>query len=158
MEAWQAAPPLEARAGDSVGLTLDDQLFVERGEVISHLDSPPVESDVVRARLFWLAATEMRADERFLIKLNTTEANVTVQSIETVIDAASLAESAGDAVRQNAVADVVLRGDRMLALDSYVDCRTTGRFVLVRDHRIVGGGTLNMEGYPNQRAQVSVWL
>jgi len=156
LETWQATPPLEARAGESVGLTLDDQLFVERGEVISHRDRPPVESDVVRARLFWLAATDLRTGDRLGLKLNTTEASVTVQSIETVIDATSLAESTGDAVGQNAVADVVLRADRLLALDSYGDNRTTGRFVLVRDYQIVGGGTLNMEGYPDQRAMVSV--
>ena len=156
LEAWHADPPLEASAGDSVGLTLDDQLFVERGEVISHIDKPPVESDVVRARLFWLAPNDVRAGDRFTLKLNTTEASVTVQSIETVIDATSLAESAGEVIRQNAVADVVLRADRMLALDSYGECRSTGRFVLVRDYQIVGGGTLSMEGYPDQRALVSV--
>jgi bifunctional enzyme CysN/CysC len=44
----------------------------------------------------------------------------------------------------------------MLALDSYVNNPRTGRFVLVEDYDIVGGGVINMEGYPDQREQITV--
>lgn len=53
IEAWgQDDDVLEASAGQSVGITLDDQIFVERGDVVSHEENPPAESDVFEARLF----------------------------------------------------------------------------------------------------------
>ncbi len=156
LEASRSDASLEAQAGDWVDLTLDVPLSVERGEIISRLDDPPIESDVVRAKVFWVAAADLRVGDRFGFALNTSEATVTVQSIESVIDPISLNTGAGERVSQNDVAEVVLRADRMLALDSYVDCRGTGRFALMRDDQIAGGGTLSMEGYPDQRALVSV--
>ena len=48
IESWHtAAAPTEAEAGQSVGITLDDQLFVERGELASHPDHAPLETDGV---------------------------------------------------------------------------------------------------------------
>ena len=46
--------PLEGQAGQSVGVTLDEQLFIERGELVSHEADAPIETNVFRARLFWL--------------------------------------------------------------------------------------------------------
>ena len=156
LEAWHAEPAMEARAGQSVGLTLDEPLFVERGEVISHTDSPPIESDVFRARLFWLGRTPLRAGASYKLKLATVEAGVTVQSIESVTEAATLSAASTDEVGQNAVAEAVLRADRMIALDEYATNPALGRCVLVEATQIVGGGTLNMAGYADQRALVSV--
>ena len=156
LEAWNGPSPIEATAGDAVGVTLDEQLFVERGDVISHIERAPIESDVFRARLFWLPRDPMEVGDRYTLKLHTAEVPVTVQSIEKVIDATSLDAGSGATVPQNGVAEVVLRIDRLLAFDSYITCPMTGRFVLVNDYRIVGGGNLSMEGYPDQRATVSV--
>ncbi|MDP6515388.1 MAG: GTP-binding protein, partial [Alphaproteobacteria bacterium] len=117
IESWNAESPLEAHAGESVGITLDDQLFVERGEMASHVDRPPIESNVFRARLFWLAREPMERLRPYKMKLNAAEAEVRLQSIERVIDASSLATTAGDRIEQNAVAEVVLRSPTMLGLD-----------------------------------------
>ncbi len=156
IEAWAAAAPLEVGAGDSIGITLDAPLFVERGEVVSHLDAPPLESDVFRGRIFWLDAKPLGVGARYTMKLNTAEVGVTVQSVERVIDASDLSTAASGSVPENAVAEVVLRADRLLALDSHSRSAATGRFVLVDDWRIAGGGIISMEGYPDQRALVSV--
>jgi bifunctional enzyme CysN/CysC len=156
LEAWHAESPIEVHAGDSVGLTLDEPLFVERGEVISHLDHPPLESDVFRARLFWLGVRPLAEGGRYRMKLNACEVGVTVQSIEKVIDATDFSAGLGERVGQNEAAEVVLRADRLIAFDAYAASPRTGRFVLVEDMRIVGGGGVSMEGYPDQRALVSV--
>ncbi len=156
IEAWAAQPPLEAHAGDSIGITLDEPLFVERGEVISHLDAPPLESDVFRGRLFWLDSKPLGVGSHYTMKLNTSEVGVTVQSVERVIDASDLSTAASGSVPENAVAEVVMRADRLLALDSHSRSGPTGRFVLVDDWRIAGGGIISMDGYPDQRALVGV--
>ena len=156
LAAWPEDGPVAARAGESVGLTLDAPLFVERGEIASHVARAPLESDVFRARLFWLDRDPLRVGARYRLKLNTTDVGVTVQAIETVIDTDDLGGRAAGNVGQNAVAEVVLRADRLVALDPFADNPRTGRFVLAADFRIVGGGILNLDGYADQRSLVEV--
>ena len=157
IEAWNAdAPLVEAHAGASIGFTLDDQIYVQRGEVVSHEHEPPVETDVFRARLFWLGKRPLTKDARLKLRLNTSEAEVRVQSIEHVIDTGDLSVSASERVERNAVAEVILRSDRMLALDEFVNSAPTGRIVLVDRYDISGGGIISMQGYADQRTLVTV--
>ena len=88
---------------------------------------------------------------RYTLKLNTSETEVTVQSIDRVIDTGDLSSSPADAVERNAVAEVVLRTRALLALDEHQYHPVTGRFVLIEDYLPVGGGIISMEGYPDQR-------
>ncbi|MFQ5959156.1 MAG: adenylyl-sulfate kinase [Alphaproteobacteria bacterium] len=155
IESWgHDVVPGEVVAGQSVGITLDEQIFVERGEVASHVDSPPIETNVFRAHLFWLSRTPLTTGQRYKLKLNTTEAQVEVQAIERVIDTRDLAAAPADAVERNGVAEVILRTRGMLALDEFGANPRTGRFVLVDGYDIAGGGIINMEGYPDQRRLV----
>lgn len=156
IEAWASAQPIEASAGRSVGITLDDQIFVERGEIVSHEQNAPVETDVFRARLFWLGRTPMTQGARYKLKLGAAEANVRVQAIERVIDTGDLSTAAATEVRHSAVAEVILQADRMLALDEFVNSPITGRFVLVDGYDIAGGGIVSMEGYADQRQLITV--
>ena len=156
IEAWNVEKPLtKASAGDAVGITLDEQLFLERGEVASHVSAAPVETDVFRARLFWLGHKPLEAGEHYKLKLNTTEVRVMVQEIERVIDTGDLSTAAATRVERNAVAEVVLRSKKMLALDAFVDSPRTGRFVLIDGYDIAGGGIISMEGYADQRSMIT---
>jgi bifunctional enzyme CysN/CysC len=157
IEAWSVAePPLEAEAGQTVGITLDEQIFVERGEVVSHLENPPIETSVFRARLFWLGREPLAVGNRYTLKLNTTETEVQVQSIERVIDTGDLSSAPSQAVERDAVAEVTLRSRGLLALDEHETDPATGRFVLTENHLPVGGGIVSMDGYPDQRGLVTV--
>ena len=156
IEAWAAPQLTQAGAGQSVGFTMDEQIFVERGEVVSHEQSPPVETDVFRARLFWLGKTPMTLGARYKLKLATAEANVRVQAIERVIDTGDLSTAAATEVPHSAVAEVILQADRMLALDEFASSPLTGRFVLVDGYDIAGGGIVSMEGYADQRSLITV--
>lgn len=156
IEAWSVGhPPSEVRAGESVGITLEEQIFVERGEIASHQDDPPVETDVFRARLFWLGHKPLTVGDRFKMKLSTADCMVTVQSIDRVIDTGDLSTAEATAVERNAVGEVTIRSERMLALDDFTDQPQTGRFVLVDDYNIAGGGIISMEGYADQRHLIS---
>jgi bifunctional enzyme CysN/CysC len=156
IEAWSVPEqPDGAEAGQSVGITLDEQIFVERGEVGSHPEHPPVESNVFRGRLFWLGKKPLAVGQRYLLKLNTTETEAVVQSIERVIDTGDLSSGPAAAVERNGVAEVVLRTRGLLALDEHRNNPATGRFVLVEDYVPVGGGIISMEGYPDQRQSIT---
>jgi bifunctional enzyme CysN/CysC len=148
-----------AEAGQSVGLILDEQIFIERGEVISHVSRPPLESNVFRGHVFWLGQEPLTAGKKYKLKLGTFEAPVEVQSIDRVIDIddLSMTETAsGDAtIERNGVGEVVLRSRAMLALDEFADNRRSGRFVLVDGYDIAGGGIISMRGYPDQRQLIT---
>ena len=157
IESWGTESNLvEAWAGQSVGFTLEDQIFVERGEIVSHSQNLPIESDVFRARLFWLGRRPLTREARYKLKLNTFEAQVRVQSIEHVIDTDDLSTAPANQVERNGVAEVVLQADRMVALDNFADAPLSGRFVLVDDYDIAGGGIISMEGYADQRDLITV--
>jgi len=156
IEGWNQPPILEAQAGQSVGITLDEQLFVERGEVASHVDNPPVETNVFRGRLFWLGRMPLKPGDNYRLKLATREVPVTVQRIERVIDVDSLAMLDGVEVPRHGVGEVMLRARGMLALDEASRLARTGRFALSDGHNIVAGGLIDMHGYPDQRQLVTV--
>ncbi|MCC7046105.1 MAG: 50S ribosome-binding GTPase, partial [Alphaproteobacteria bacterium] len=143
IEAWNVpAPPARAEAGQSVGITLDDQLFVERGEMASHVDAPPIETTVFRARLFWMAADKLAAGQEVTVRIATREFKAAVQAIERVVDTETLEERAGDAVPRDGIADVVLRARQLVALDEYRRLKRTGRCVIVDRVGIAGGGLI----------------
>ena len=152
IEAWNARiQPVAARAGQSIGITLDEQLFIERGEVASLVANPPTLSNVFRGRLFWLGHAPLKVGKRYKMKLCTAEYTVEVQAIERIIDVNDLGMRESQEVERNAVAEVVLRARGLIALDPFDYNMLTGRFVLVEDYDIVGGGLISMEGYADQR-------
>ena len=153
------APLTEAAAGQSVGLTLDEAPYVERGETLSHEDRPPIETDVFRAWLLWLGRTPLRPGRRCTLRLGGAAVEVEVQSIERAIDPnqpdAEDAAAGPDEIGRDGIAEVVLRSGAMLALDAFTDNSITGRFVLAHRNEIVGAGLIGMEGYPDQRALIT---
>jgi len=157
IEAWNQSPlPVEAHAGQAVGFTLDEQVFVERGELVSHHDHQPILTNVFRGRLFWFSDKPLAEGSAYALKINTAEYPVTVQSITRIVDVDLLSGAERDHVARHEVAEVVFRSRSMSALDEVQHLRHTGRFVLVDDHRIVGGGTISMDGYPDQRQAITV--
>ena len=157
IEAWNVpVPVMAAGPGQSIGITLEEQIFVERGEVASLAETPPIETNVFRARIFWLSKKPLRVGTRYVMKLATARHVVEVQQIEKVIDTTDLSSADAEHVERDAVAEVVLRSRSMLALDEFVHNQRTGRFVLIADYDIVGGGIVSMEGYPDQRQSVTV--
>ena len=157
IEAWNQDPkPVTASAGQSVGVTLDQQIFVERGEIASNEFSPPNLSNVFRATLFWLGRKPLKVGETYKVKLATREARVTVEAVEGVIDTSSLAQSQADRLERNGVGTVVLRSRGVLALDEYGRIPRTGRCVLIDGYDTVAGGVISLEGYPDQRSVMTV--
>jgi bifunctional enzyme CysN/CysC len=141
LEAWngRAAPHREADAGENVALSFDHEVFVERGHVAGHGADGPAESHVATVRLFWLDREPLRAGDRLSLRYGTAERRAVVEAIEAVIDVEALSAARADSLAQNGVARARVRSRRPFALDAYADNPRTGRGVLVRDHRVVGG-------------------
>lgn len=134
-------PPVSAAAGQCTGLTLEDQLFLERGEIASHKESPPEVSDRFRANLFWLGAASLAPGRSYLLRLATREVEMQVEEIVRVLDASTLETvEHPPEIRRHDAAEVVVRTVRPIALDRFEDLEATGRFVVVDGYDVRGGG------------------
>src|SRR5207244_8692236 len=66
IEAFNVEPvPTEATAGQSTGITLDEQIFIQRGEIASHEDSAPLVSTTFRCNLFWMGRRPLEASKKY---------------------------------------------------------------------------------------------
>jgi bifunctional enzyme CysN/CysC len=142
IEAWDAAPKTVAVAGDSCGVTLDEPIFVERGEVAVSESRPAIATHEISARIFWLSPSPLALGKPYTLKLGTARHRVTVRSIDKVIETEDLSFAHRDVVRANEVAEIVLHSRAPIALDRYADNARMGRFVLVDGYDIAGGGVV----------------
>lgn len=142
IEGWAGSDitVLSANAGQSVGVTLDEPIFVERGQVAHLADAAPALAHEIRARVFWLGRDPLALGDRLKLKLATAEYHVEVAAIERVIDVEDLGSHQGAQVGRNAVAELVLRSRGAMAFDTFGANARLGRFVLVHGYDIVGGG------------------
>ena len=157
IESWPLASNAvtEASAGQSVGITLTDQIFVERGHVASHVESAPVITNFFRARIFWLGQKPLEVDKRYKIKLATTEIMAEVRAIEHVIDSDTLEQVKATSVTRGNVAEVTFRTRGIVAVDDFNTNARMGRFVILQDYDVAGGGIISLEGVFDQRASAS---
>lgn len=152
IEIWNSkTPPLTATAGMCVGFTLDEQIFVERGEIASLVKDAPILTNLFRARLFWLGTDDMAENKRYTMKINTSEYKVEVREIEQVVSTDDLSLNKSTSVSKNEVAEVVMKVRGLAALDEFEQNQKTGRFMLMDGYNVVGGGIISMEGFANQR-------
>ena len=154
IESWPEDEGLvEAQAGQSVGVTLSEPIFVERGHVASHEKNLPMLSNVFQANIFWLSEKALKVGNTYTVRYGTSEARVSVQSIDTLVDTQDLGkQDAASEVPKNAVAEVTLRARDTLPIDPHKDNDKLGRVVIYDGYDVVGGGLLNMDGYPDQRS------
>ncbi|NJL17571.1 MAG: adenylyl-sulfate kinase [Nitrospira sp.] len=144
VEAFNIEPqPTEGQAGQSIGVTLDEQIFVERGEIASHQDHLPSVSTAFRANLFWLGKRPLEKGRKYLLRVATKEVDCEVASIHRIIDTMDLAQQQGSStVNKNQVAELTLRTKAPVAFDLSASFEATGRFVLVDEYDIAGGGII----------------
>jgi bifunctional enzyme CysN/CysC len=142
IEAFNIDPlPVEGHAGQSVGVTLDEQIFVERGEVASHQEQLPLVSTAFRANVFWLGRKPLERGRRYQLRVATREVDCEVATIHRIIDTMDLAQQQGSSVvNKNQVAELTIRAKTPVAFDLSASFESTGRFVLVDEYDIAGGG------------------
>ncbi|MEI6084533.1 MAG: adenylyl-sulfate kinase [Verrucomicrobiota bacterium] len=155
IESWPGAGLNEASAGESIGITLAEQIYVERGQIGSHEDHAPIESDVFKAKLFWLGRQKLEIGRRVKLKLTSTEVECHIQSIEKIIDASTLSEKTQDHIARNDVAEITVRTKSPIAFDNYDRIVPTGRFVIVDKNMVAGGGVISKGEYPDRRDVLS---
>ena len=132
---------------------------MERGAVASHESAPPYELTRFKARLFWLGRNSFRKGGNYKLKIGSQEADCQIDSIEKVIDASTLETVSRDDkevfVGRHEVAELYLRTKRPIAFDAHTEIIPTGRFVIVDQYDVSGGGIILDDNYPRRTADSS---
>jgi len=143
IESFNAEPRTSIEAGWSTGFTLSEEIYVTRGELMSHADLPPLEGTRFRANLIWLGKKPFVQGRDYKLKIHTQTQPVRIHKINKVIDA-SVAGSTleKDRVERHDVAELVLETRQPIAFDPISESDSTGRFVIVDGYDIAGGGII----------------
>ncbi|HEY5892431.1 MAG TPA: adenylyl-sulfate kinase [Chthoniobacterales bacterium] len=145
IENWNGPLKTTARAGESIGITLKEQLFIERGHIASHAADAPIETNRFKARLFWMGRSHLEIGPRYNLKLTTQEVDCQIASIDKIIDASTLdivEAKSRDYIVRNDVAEITLTTRTPLVLDNHDRISALGRFVIVDDRNVAGGGII----------------
>jgi bifunctional enzyme CysN/CysC len=141
VESWPVTPINGSHgAGRSVGITLDRELFIERGDVIAHAGATPRDTRRIHARIFWLHDKPLAKGDQILIRLGTRESRAQVVAIEKAVDPGKLSDAETQAIARNHVGEIDIALAQPVAADPYQDNPRTGRLVIEVNGRIAGGG------------------
>ena len=143
-----------AIAGDSIGITLQEQIFVERGYVASHSKDTPIETNRFHADLFWIARQPARLSHLYTVRLATQEVKCQIVSLDEVMDSSSLERTPtkADQLARNEVGRLTIQTRAPIVLDNHDRLPPLGRFVLVDDGMICGGGIIHGGVYTDRSA------
>jgi len=130
-------------AGWSVGFTTTEQIFVKRGEIaFLKKEQKPKATSLLKTRLFWLGKQPFIKNKKYLFKIGTAKVEMKLETVDRVLDASTLKTKQSNEVRRNDIAECILRLDKITAFDVAEEMPETGRFVIVDDYEISGGGVV----------------
>ncbi|PTQ58966.1 adenylylsulfate kinase /sulfate adenylyltransferase subunit 1 [Sphingomonas aurantiaca] len=120
-----------AVAGQSVTVTLADEIDCSRGDVIVAAESPPEAADQFEATIVWMADDAMLPGRPYWLKLATQTVTATVQQPKYQINVNTMERLAAKTLELNAIGVGNLSTDRPLVFEPYADNRQLGGFILV---------------------------
>jgi bifunctional enzyme CysN/CysC len=137
IEGWNAPPTVTAVAGQSIGMTLDDEIFVERGQVASTEGALPPIARRLKLRLFHFGRQPLAPEDEVKVQIGSAERVATVETIERVIDVNDLTSKPAAFVGCNDIADVVVACRTPLAADEGARGGDLGWGILRRGYDVI---------------------
>lgn len=121
----------EAVAGQSVTITLDDEIDCSRGDVIATADNPPEVSDQFEVSLVWMDETALKPGRGYWLKLGSQMVTATVAEPKYEIDMGSFEHLAAKTLELNGIGVAEMRTDRPITFEDYATSRQLGGFILI---------------------------
>ncbi len=150
-EVWPKAKK-KYKSGDNIAITIEDQIFFDKGNLISHVNDCPKLMNTFEASLFWLSEEKLKLDNQYLMKINTGEYNITVSKVSKVIDTNNLnSKSSNLSPQKNDVCEVIVHSSQLIPMDDFKDNQKTGRFCILDEEKIIAGGIINLQNFPDQK-------
>ena len=152
IERWNAPQTGVAEAGESIGITLTEPIFIERGTIAAPETAPPYELTKFKARIFWLGKNPFVRGRKYKLKLTTQEVDCEIDDIQRVIESSTLAvvsrSREENYVGRHEVGELTVRTRKPVAFDAVTEIVPTGRFVIVEGLEVCGGGVILEDNYP----------
>jgi bifunctional enzyme CysN/CysC len=135
----------QAVAGQSVTLTLEDEIDISRGDVICAADAPAEVADQFECTLVWMADEPMLPGRPYWLKLGTRTVSATVTEPKYKVNVNTLEHLAAKQLELNEIGVCNLALDRALPFDPYTANRDMGGFILIDrlTNATVGAGMLH---------------
>ena len=134
----------EAVAGQSITLTLADEVDVSRGDVLAVADSPPEVADTFQTHLVWMAEEPLQVGKPYLFKLGARTVTATVSAPDHKVDVNTMERHPATTLELNEIGVVTVKLDRAVPFDAYTVNRDMGGFILIDrlTNGTVGAGML----------------
>ncbi len=134
-----------AATGESVTLTLADEIDVSRGDVLAALDAPPGVADQFEAHVVWMSEREMLPGRPYLVKIGARTVGATINRHKYKVNVNTLEHVAANTLQLNEIGVCTVALDRPVAFDPYTENRDTGGFVVIDrlTNDTVGAGLLH---------------
>jgi bifunctional enzyme CysN/CysC len=144
IERFNASANEQAHAGQAIGFMLGDELYVRPGEVMCKAgEKEAITSSRFRAHVFWMGKAPLIKNKQYRLKLATLRAPVRLLEIVNVLDASDLSSERGkQQVERHEVAECIFEATKPIVFDLSREIEGTGRFVLVDNYEIAGGGII----------------
>ena len=135
----------EAVAGQSVTITLKDEIDVSRGDVLSVADQPPEVADQFESTIVWFDDEPLLPGRPYLLKLGTRTVTAQVAEPKYKVNVNTLEHLAATRLELNEIGVCNLSLSAPIAFDPYVDNKDLGGFILIDrlSNRTVGAGMLH---------------
>ncbi|HEY1480464.1 MAG TPA: sulfate adenylyltransferase subunit CysN [Gaiellales bacterium] len=134
-----------AVAGQSVTLTLTDEIDISRGDVIARADDRPGVASQFEATIVWMADEPMLPGRTYQVRIGGATASATLTPLKYKLNVNSLERLAATKLDLNEIGVVDVELDRPIAFDPYTENRETGGFILIDriSSATVGAGLLH---------------
>ena len=120
-----------AFAGESVTITLEDEIDLSRGEMLVHPTSLPMVDHHFETMLVWMDEEAMNRDKSFYLKHTTQTTRARIDAIKYKVDVNTMEHSQADKLQLNEIAKVVFTTNKPLIFDSYKQNKSCGSFILI---------------------------
>jgi len=123
--------PTKADVGDSITITLDDEVDIARGDVLAAAGDAPAAADQFEARILWMSEHALVPGRPYIMKLHASETNASVTAIKYREDVETGAHLAAKTMGLNEIGVVNLSTSRPIVFEPYTANRTLGGFTLI---------------------------
>ena len=134
----------EARPGQAINVTLEDEIDISRGDMLVHPENRPMMLRRLEAMLVWMdeEPLEPQSENQFILKTNSRMMPVKVDLVRYSVDVNSLRKQDAHVLQLNEIGRVVLTSQKLLFLDSYQKNRANGNFILIskKNNRTIAAG------------------
>jgi len=120
-----------AAADQSVTVTLEDELAINPGDLLSAADSPAGVADQFEATVIWLSGEEMLPGRSYLLRIGPRTVGATMATPKYKVNVDTLEHLAARTLRANEIGVCNLNLDQPIAFDPYEENHDTGRVVLI---------------------------